>query len=39
MDYETIICEKFPECDVEVISSGIFELEKLIEYITDDITV
>ena len=27
------------ECDVEVISSGIFELEKLLEYITDDITV
>lgn len=39
MDYETIIHEKFPTCDVEVITPGIFELEKLIEYITDDIIV
>ena len=39
MDYETIIRKKFPDCDVEVIEPGIFELEKLIEYITDDIIV
>ena len=39
MDYMKIISEKFPNCDVEVISPGIFEIEKLLEYITDDIVV
>lgn len=39
MDYEKVIREKFPTCDVEVISPGIFELEQLIEYITDDIVI
>ena len=39
MDYETIIKEKFPACDVEVISQDVFETEKLVEYITDDIVV
>lgn len=39
MDYETVIQEKFPNCDVEVITPDIFEIEQLIEYITDDIVV
>lgn len=39
MDYQTIISEKFPTCNVEVIKPGVFELEQLIEYITDDIIV
>ena len=39
MDYETIIRDKFPTCDVEVISPDFFEIEQLIEYITDDIIV
>ena len=39
MDYEKIISEKFPNCDVEVITPDVFELEKLIEYITDDIVI
>lgn len=39
MDYEKIISKKFPTCDVEVITPEIFELDKLIEYITDDILV
>ena len=39
MDYETIISEKFPNCNVEVITPDVFELEDLIEYITDDIVV
>ena len=39
MDYEAIICEKFPDCDVEVIEPELFELDELIEYITDDIVV
>lgn len=39
MDYETVIGQKFPNCDVEVMQPGIFELEMLIEYITDDIVV
>ena len=39
MDYEKIIQEKFPDYDVGVIEPGFFELEKLIEYITDDIVV
>ncbi len=39
MDYETIIKENFPNCNVEVLTPDIFELEKLIEYITDDILV
>ena len=39
MDYEAIIREKFPKCEVEVITPDVFELEKLVEYITDDIVV
>jgi len=39
MDYETVIREKFPNCDVEVIAPDFFELNKLIEYITDDIII
>lgn len=39
MDYETIISEKFPNCNVEVIRLDVFEIEQLIEYITDDIVV
>lgn len=39
MDYETIVSEKFPNCDVEVITPEIFDLENLVEYITDDIIV
>lgn len=39
MDYETIICEKFPNINVEVIQPDVFQIEELIEYITDDIVV
>lgn len=39
MDYEIIIREKFPNCDVEVITLDVFELEQLVEYICDDIVV
>lgn len=39
MDYETLIHEKFPTCDVEIITPDVFELEQLIEYITDDIVI
>lgn len=39
MDYEIVIREKFPTCDVEVLTPEVFEIEKLIEYITDDILV
>lgn len=39
MDYERIISEKFPNCNVEVITPNVFEMEQLIEYITDDIVV
>lgn len=39
MDYETIISQKFPKCNVEVIQPDFFEVEKLVEYITDDIIV
>ena len=39
MDYETIISEKFPNCDVEVIEPDVFEIQQLVEYITDDIVV
>ena len=39
VDYETIIREKFPTCDVEVLTPDVFEMEQLIEYITDDIVV
>lgn len=39
MDYEAIIREKFPNCDVEVLTPDVFMLEQLIEYITDDIVV
>ena len=39
MDYERVIREKFPKCDVEVIGSDVFGIEQLVEYITDDIIV
>lgn len=39
MDYETIISEKFPNCNVEVIKPDFFELGMLAEYIADDIVV
>ena len=39
VDYESIIGEKFPNCNVEVIQPDFLELEMLIEYITDDIIV
>ena len=39
MDYEAIIKDKFPNCDVEVIGRDVFEIEKLVEYITDDVVV
>ena len=39
MDYERVIREKFPKCDVEVIGSDVFGIEQLVEYITDDIVV
>lgn len=39
VDYEEAIREKFPTCDVEVLNPDVFELEQLIEYITDDIIV
>ena len=39
VDYEKIIKEKFPNCDVEVLTEDIFELDKLLEYITDDIVI
>ena len=39
VDYETIIGEKFPNCNVEVIQLDFLELDMLIEYITDDIIV
>ena len=39
MDYEAIIKEKFPSCDVEVITPDVFEVDVLVEYITDDIVV
>ena len=39
MDYEAVIKEKFPNYDVEVIAPDVFEMEQLIEYITDDIVV
>ena len=39
MDYKTIICEKFPNCNVEIITPDVFEINQLVEYITDDIVV
>lgn len=39
VDYESIISDKFPNCNVEVIQPDFLEIEKLIEYITDDIIV
>lgn len=39
MDYEKIISEKYPTCNVEVIKPDVFEIEQLVEYITDDIVV
>ncbi len=39
VDYEEIIKDKFPNCNVEVLTPDIFELENLAEYITDDILV
>lgn len=39
MDYEEVISEKFPNCNIEVIKPEFFEIEQLVEYITDDIVV
>jgi hypothetical protein len=39
MDYEAIISEKFPNCNVEVVQPDFWDMEMLIEYITDDIVV
>lgn len=39
MDYESIILEKFPNCNVEVIQPGFLDIEMLKEYITDDIII
>lgn len=39
VDYDKIIKEKFPDCDVEVLTVDFFELNRLCEYITDDIIV
>lgn len=39
MDYESVISEKFPNCNVEVITPDVFVLEMLSEYIADDIVV
>ena len=39
VDYESIIKEKFPNCNVEVIQPDFLEMDMLIEYITDDIIV
>lgn len=39
MDYEKIISKKFPNCNVEIIKPDFFEIEQLVEYITDDIVV
>lgn len=39
VDYEAIISEKFPNCSVEVIPPDLFEVEELIEYISDDIVI
>ena len=39
MDYEALISEKFPNCEVEVIGPDFLEIDKLVEYITDDIIV
>ena len=35
VDYETLISEKFPNCNVEVIEPDFFNLNMLIEYITE----
>ena len=37
MDYEAIICEKFPDCDVEVIEPELFELDELIERLSENV--
>lgn len=39
VDYGSIIKEKFPNCNVEVIRPDFLEPEMLVEYITDDIVV
>lgn len=39
MDYNSIISEKFPNCDVEVLTPDVFDINRLVEYITDDIVV
>ena len=39
MDYNKIISDKFPNCDVEIITPDVFDLDRLVEYITDDIVV
>ena len=39
VDYQSIISEKFPDCDVEIITPDVFSTTDLVEYITDDIVV
>ena len=39
MDFEKIISQKFPKHNVEVITRDMFNLDDLVEYITDDIIV
>ena len=39
VDYQSIISEKFPDCDVEMITPDVFSTTDLVEYITDDIVV
>ena len=39
MDYESIIIEKFPNCNVEVITPDVFGIDELVEYITDDVVI
>ena len=39
MDLESLIGEKFPNCNVEVIDADFLDIEKLIEDICDDIIV
>lgn len=39
VDYEAIISEKFPNCNVEVITPDLFNIDELVEYISDDIVV
>lgn len=39
VDYESVIRERFPKNNVEVIQPDVFPIDDLIEYITDDIVV